>query len=166
MIDTGCPPGRIIEIAKTVKESEYEQLLEHARALYQAAKPTGQVLNAGYIRRAIEVAAEEKKYSLSVQLDAKNGIIGAASMEPYPDSIRIELLGGLGGGAGASCLLSAIRASEKLGKKGAITLTPVANAVSWYDAQGFVDKPGSRYGELWLSPEAASAFKKRMAGKK
>lgn len=166
LIDTGCPPGRIIEIPKTVKESEYEQLLEHARALYQAAKPTDQVLNAGYIRGAIEVAAEEKKYSLSVQLDAKNGIIGAASMEPYPDSIRIELLGGLGGGAGASCLLSAIRASEKLGKKGAITLTPVAAAVSWYDRQGFVGKTGSRYGELWLSPEAAAAFKKRMAGKK
>ncbi len=100
-------------------------------------------------------AAEDKKYNISVQLDSKGAIIGAVSMHLLSDSIRIETIGGLGQGAGKSCLISAIRQSIKAGKRGAITLTPVGGVVSWYQKMGFIEKADSRYPEIWLSPEAA-----------
>jgi hypothetical protein len=163
LIPTGYPPGSMLEVPATAKASSLEPLLDHSSALYSAGKGTAQAKHVGYIHRSLEISAEEKKYSVSVQFNEKGGIIGATSMHPISDSIRIEHLGGLGGGAGSSCLLSAIKASEKAGFGGAITLTPVANSVSYYDSIGFVPKLSSNIiGETWLSPEAASVFKKSM----
>ena len=101
------------------------------------------------------MGAEDKKYNVSVQFDDNGGIIGAVSMHSLPDSIRIETLGGIGGGAGKQCLLAAIQESKRIGKGGAITLTPIAKSVDWYEKQGFIPKEGSPYNEIWLSPEAA-----------
>ena len=153
---TNPPPGFMMDIPPGVKESVYESISVDD---LKSDNPNQQK-NINYIRRSIEIGAEDKKYNVSVQLNEKGDIIGACSMHSLPDSIRIETLGGLGGGAGKSLLLAAIKKSEKAGKKGAITLTPVAEAVTWYVKQGFVDKPNSRYNEFWLSPEAAQKLLK------
>ena len=81
-------------------------------------------------------------------------------MHKIKDSMRIECLGGLGGGK--SCILSAIRKSEAAGKGGAITLTPVRDpkTVDWYISLGFESKKDSRFNEFWLSPENAKKLLK------
>jgi rubrerythrin len=154
---TGRPPGTLIEIKAGLPEATYESLLSDADKMYESVKGTKKEKAAGYARRSIQIGSEDKKYNVSVQLDANGDIVGATSMHLLPDSIRIETLGGLGLGAGKSCLISAIRQSIKAGKGGAITLTPLPSleTIDWYKRQGFVSKKNSRYNEFWLSPEAA-----------
>ena len=158
---TNRPPGNLIEIkAGALTEDNYYDLSSDIDTMSEAHKGTDLEKASNYAKRAIEIGSEENKYNVSVQLDGKGAIVGACSMHLLPDSMRIEHLGGMGKGAGKSCLISAINASVKAGKKGAITLTPVGSAVSWYAKMGFVSKTTSQYGEFWLSPEAAQRILK------
>jgi phage-related protein (TIGR01555 family) len=154
---TKHPPGSMLEIKAGAKENAYEDLMPAVDKMYESAKGTEKEHPAGYIKRSVELGAEDKKYNISLQLNENGDIVGAASMHLLSDSVRIETLGGLGKGAGKSCLISAIRQSIKAGKGGAITLTPLPSVETklWYLRRGFVEKQNSRYNEYWLSPEAA-----------
>ena len=165
-IATGRPPGTILEIPAGVRDTQYYDLDDTVSEFYSSWKGTEKEKAANYIRRSIEIGSEEKKYSVSVQFDEKGGIIGSVSMHLIADSMRVETIGGIGGGAGTQCMLSAIRASKKAGKGGAVTLTPVADAVAWYDALGFEPKTTSKYGEFFLSQEKAELLLKKHGAKK
>ena len=101
-----------------------------------------------YVKRAIEHAGEGKK--TIVHSDSK-GIAAAASYTVSKAGAEIHVLGGFGRGGGKE-VISAI-AKEGKGK---VTLTPTSiKAITFYERMGFVEKPGSKFFQLHLTPEVS-----------
>jgi len=154
-----------LEIPKGAREETLAPLMQKAEALRNEARGGKFASHVGYIENSISTTAwdEKKKTSLSVQFDEKNRIIGAMSTQVINDSVFINTLGGIGGGK--AMMASAIRASKKAGKGGAITLFSDRNpaTVGWYMKMGFDTKPNTG-GQYWLSPEKAEEFLKKQRG--
>lgn len=145
------------------KKKDYAEILTKTQSQVERFKGKSISNNIEYIHMAVREASTDKKVSLSLKYDEDGDIIGAASYYPEKDSVRVSLLGGVGGGS--AVLSDAIEESKKKGFGGAITLTPLRdiNTINWYINAGFDAKKGS-VGEFWLSPEEAEGFLKR--GKK
>ena len=141
------------------KKQDYTEALTKTKAIADKFKGKRIENKVAYIHMAVREASENKKVSLSLKKDADGDIIGAASYYPEKDSIRVSLLGGVGGGS--ACLSSAIFASREAGFGGAITLTPLRDmdTINYYIKCGFDVKKGST--DFWLSPEAAESFLNR-----
>lgn len=113
---------------------------------------------AAYTKRAIEQI--ENGWAGTIQFDKQGLPIGASSFEKISDSLRVELIGSTAPGAGSSTIRELIKQSNKLGKNGIITLTPIndINTIDFYIKCGFDSKPGSMYGEFLLSQENSKLF--------
>ena len=141
------------------KKQDYTEALTKTKAIMEKFKGKKIENKVAYIYMAVREAADDKKVSLSLKKDADGDITGAASYYPEKDSMRVSLLGGVGGGS--ACLASAIEASKESGFGGAITLTPLRDmdTINYYINCGFDVKKGST--DFWLSPKAAEEFLNR-----
>lgn len=153
------PSDMAVEIPAGANAQLYEDLL--VKALSQDV-PSDKSKHFKYLKRSLELGRDEPKHSVSVQFSPEYDIIGAASMYPIYDSLRINTMGGLGEGGGTGTLASAVKQSNKAGKEGALTAHPLTepDLINWYARRGFEEKPGPKY-DLFLSPENSKKVGRR-----
>jgi hypothetical protein len=107
------PSDMAVEIPAGANTQLYEDLL--SKALSQEV-PTDKSKHFQYLKRSLELGRDKPKHSVSVQFSPEHDIIGAASMYPIYDSLRINTMGGLGEGGGTGTLASASEAVQQGGE--------------------------------------------------